>query len=230
MNSVIMPGGHSSCADPGFPRRTQSDSGELRRVFAVRLAAAVLAATAVPLAAAQPQIYRVDPELTSAEFAVSHLGLSSQHGHFSSTRGTIVLDPEAASGRVDFVVDARSVDTGWTARDDFLRSEDMFDSARYPVVRFRSTQLAFDHTQLIAVAGDLTLHNVTRHVDLKVARLECGSDPASGRDGCGAEVAASIKRSDFGMTYALGLVGDDIDLSFQVTAFRVPDGGEEERP
>jgi polyisoprenoid-binding protein YceI len=227
---VITPSRQSPDADPERPPRAQQDSAESRRILAGRVLAAVFAMMAVPLAAAQPQIYRVDPELTSADFAVSHLGLSSQHGHFSSTRGTIVLDPEAASGRVDFVVDARSVDTGWTARDDFLRSEDMFDSARYPVVRFRSTQLAFDHAQLVAVAGDLTMHNVTRHVDLKVARLECGNDPASGRDGCGAEVAATIKRSDFGMTYALGLVGDDIDLSFQVTAFRVPDAGEEERP
>jgi polyisoprenoid-binding protein YceI len=183
-----------------------------------------------PIEGRQPQVYRVDPELTSAEFAVSHLGLSTQHGHFVRTRGTIVVDSGAHAGRIDFVVDATSVDTGWGARDAFLRGEDMFDTAHFPVVRFRSTELHYDHEQLVGVVGDLTMHNVTRRVDLKVARLECGKDPVDGRDGCGAEVATTLKRSDFGMTYALSLVGDDVDLSFQVTAFRVPDAGEEERP
>jgi polyisoprenoid-binding protein YceI len=173
-------------------------------------------------------IYRVDPDLTSAQFAVSHLGLSMQRGHFGRTRGTIVLDPEVHAGRIDFIVDASSIDTGWAARDAFLRGADMFDTAHYPVVRFRSTRLAFDSSRLIAVSGELTMHNVTRPVELHVARLDCGRDQESGRDGCGAEVDTTIKRSDFGMRYALGLVGDDIGLSFQVTAFRVSSDDEAE--
>lgn len=181
-------------------------------------------------AALAPEVYRVDPELTNAQFAVSHMGLSLQRGHFGRTRGTIVLDPEAHTGRIDFVVDASSIDTGWTARDAFLRGEDMFDTRHYPVVRFRSTQLSFDSARLIGVAGELTMHNVTRAVELHVARLDCGKDPDSGREGCGAEVDTVIRRSDFGMNYALGMVGDDIGLSFQVTAFRVPPDGEADQP
>ena len=175
-------------------------------------------------------IYRVDPDLTSAQFAVSHLGLSLQRGHFGRTRGTIVLDPEAHAGRIDFIVDASSIDTGWAARDAFLRGEDMFDTAHYPVVRFRSTRLAFDSARLVAVSGELTMHNVTRPVELHVARLDCGRDQESGRDGCGAEVETTIKRSEFGMRYALGIVGDDIGLSFQVTAFRVSSDDEADKP
>ncbi|MGH8714339.1 MAG: YceI family protein [Casimicrobiaceae bacterium] len=194
---------------------------------------AVLAAAmsfAIASAAAAPEIYRVDPDLTSVQFTVSHMGLSMQRGHFDRTRGTIVLDPEAHGGRIDFIVDAASVDTGWNARDAFLRGGDMFDAAHYPVVRFHSTRLTFDDARLVAVAGELTMHNVTRPVELRVARLDCGKDPDSGRDGCGAEADTVIKRSDFGMSYALGMVGDDIDLSFQVTAFRVPPEGESEEP
>jgi polyisoprenoid-binding protein YceI len=199
----------------------------------VLLAFATLAAAtsfAAAAAGAAPEVYRVDPELTSTQFAVSHMGLSMQRGHFGRTRGTIVLDPEAHAGRVDFVIDASSVDTGWTARDAFLRGEDMFDTAQYPVMRFRSTQLTFDDARLVGVAGELTMHNVTRPVELRVARLDCGKDPDSGRDGCDAEADTVIKRSDFGMSYAIGMVGDDIDLSFQVTAFRVPPEGEAEKP
>lgn len=203
------------------------------RVGALVFAVGMLV-TAMPFAGAAagvaPEVYRVDPELTNAQFAVSHMGMSLQRGHFGRTRGTIVLDPEAHTGRIDFVVDASSVDTGWAARDAFLRGEDMFDTAHYPVVRFRSTRLTFESARLIAVAGELTMHNVTRPVDLHVARLDCGKDPDSGREGCGAEVDTVIKRSDFGMNYALGMVGDDIGLSFQVTAFRVPPDGEADPP
>ena len=200
---------------------------------ALAFATGMLAATAAPedeAADAALEVYRVDPELTSAQFAVRHMGLSVQRGHFGRTRGTIVLDPDAHTGRIDFVVDAASVDTGWGPRDAFLRGADMFDTAHYPVVRFRSTGLTFDSSRLVAVAGELTMHNVTRPVALHVARLDCGKDPDSGFEGCGAEVDTVIKRSDFGMKYALGIVGDDTALTFQVTAFRVPRDGESDSP
>jgi polyisoprenoid-binding protein YceI len=184
------------------------------------LVAALFALTHVAGASAAPDTYRVDPELSSTEFAVSHLGLSTQHGHFGRMEGTIVIDPEGHSGAVDFVVDATTVDTGWGPRDAWLRGEDMFDVAHYPVMRFRSTQLVFNQDRLIGISGLLTLRDVTRPVILKIERMQCGSDPDDGREGCGAGAVSKIKRSEFGLTYALGLVGDDIDLWFQVTAFR----------
>lgn len=212
---------------PALQRRLVGRAAAL--LFAIGTLGAA-AAPGVDPGAGAPEIYRVDPELTSAQFAVSHMGLSTQRGHFGSTRGTIVLDPEAHTGRIDFIVDASSVDTGWAPRDAFLRGADMFDTARYPVVRFQSTRLTFDSARLVEVAGDLTMHNVTRPIQLRVAWLDCGKDPDSGREGCGAEVGTVIKRSDFGMTYALGLVGDDVGLTFQVTAFRAQRDGEADRP
>jgi polyisoprenoid-binding protein YceI len=215
-------------------RPTRSTGAPGCRVGALLFAAAMLVATVGSAQAGEAaealSIYRVDPDLTSAQFAVRHLGLSMQHGHFGRTRGTIMLDSEAHAGRIDFIVDASSVDTGWGPRDAFLRGEDMFDTAHYPVVRFHSTRLAFDSARLVGVSGELTMHNVTRPVELHVARLDCGRDPESGRDGCGAEVDTTIRRSDFGMRYAPGIVGDDIGLSFQVTAFRVSSDEEADQP
>jgi len=173
-------------------------------------------------ARAAPETYRVDTQLSSTEFAVTHLGISKQRGRFGRTEGTIVLDNEGHTGDIDLVIDATSVDTGWSARDAWLRGEDMFDVARFPVMRFHSTQLVFNHDRLIGIAGMLTLRDITRPVILKIERMQCGRDPDGDREGCGAGAVSTIKRSDFGLTYALGLVGDDIELTFQVTAFRVP--------
>jgi polyisoprenoid-binding protein YceI len=186
------------------------------------LAAALFALAHAEVVTAAADIYRVDPELSSTEFAVSHLGLSTQRGRFGRMEGTIVIDAEGHTGAIDFVVDATGVDTGWGARDAWLRGEDMFDVAHYPVMRFRSTQLVFNQDRLIGMAGLLTLRDVTRPVILKIERMQCGRDPDGGREGCGAGAVSTIKRSEFGLTYALGLVGDDIALSFQVTAFRAP--------
>jgi polyisoprenoid-binding protein YceI len=187
---------------------------------------ATIAATLFALAhcaalSAAPDTYLVDPQLSSTEFAVSHLGISKQRGHFGHMEGTIVIDAENHSGAIDFVVDATTVDTGWGVRDAWLRGEDMFDVAHFPVMRFHSTQLVFNQDRLIGITGLLTLRSVTRAVILKIERMQCGSDPDGGREGCGAGAVSTIKRSDFGLTYAMGLIGDDIDLSFQVTAFRV---------
>jgi polyisoprenoid-binding protein YceI len=184
------------------------------------LAATLFALAHAAGATAAPDTYRVDPDLSSTEFAVSHLGMSTQRGHFGRMQGTIVIDPEGHSGAIDFVIDATTVDTGWGARDAWLRGEHMFDVAHYPVMRFRSTQLVFNEERLIGMTGLLTLRDVTRPVILKIDRLQCGSEPDGVREGCGAGAVSTIKRSDFGLTYGLGLVGDDIDLSFQVTAFR----------
>jgi polyisoprenoid-binding protein YceI len=186
--------------------------------FAVALFAAAHAA----VAGAAPESYYVEPELSSTEFAVTYLGLARQHGRFGRTEGSIVLDPQDHTGNIDLVVDATSVDTGWGVRDAWLRGEDMFDVANFPVMRFKSTQLVFNQDRLIGISGLLTLRGVTRPVVLKIDRLQCGPVPDNGRESCGAGAVSTIKRSEFGLTFALGLIGDDIDLEFRVIAYRVP--------
>jgi polyisoprenoid-binding protein YceI len=182
-------------------------------------------------AAAAAQTYRVDPEQTTAGFAVSHLGIVRQRGHFDRAWGTIVIDPAGgAGGSIDVVIDPSSIDTGWNLRDDFLRSEDMFDVTRYPVVRFRSTHLEYRDGRIVAAEGDITLHGVTRSLRLNVERLACGRNPADGREGCGATVTGRLLRREFGMEFAWPLVGDDVDLDFAITAFRVRDEGETDAP
>lgn len=184
------------------------------------VAGALLLTAQADVVQAAPESYRVEAQMSSTEFSVIHLGLSRQYGRFGRTEGAILIDPLEHSGTIDLVVDARSVDTGWSVRDAWLRGEDMFDVARFPVMRFESTQLVFNQERLIGISGQLTLHGVTRPVVLKIERMQCGVIPDSGREGCGAGASASIKRSDFGLTYALGLIGDDIDLNFQVVAYR----------
>jgi len=205
------------CASSSPSRRTRDRSAS------GRLAGALFALAPVWLCASQasaaPEVYRIDPAATRAKFAVAHLWVTTLRGSFGRMQGTISLDSERHTGSIDFTVDADSVDTGWPVRDDFIRGERMFDASRFPHVRFRSTELSFGAAGLSGASGELTMHNVTRPVAVRVERMDCG--PESRGERCGVAVGSQIRRSDFGMTFGLPFVGDEIDLWFQLTAHRV---------
>jgi polyisoprenoid-binding protein YceI len=171
-------------------------------------------------AATGAEVFRIDPAATRAEFAVDHFWLATLHGSFARTHGTIVLDSRARTGSIDLAVDADSVATGWSVRDDFIRGQHMFDASSFPEVRFRSRQLAFDGKSLAGATGELTLRDVTRPVAVRVERMDCRVEDRS-TERCGVAVVSSIRRSDFGMDFALPFVGDEVALSFHLSVRRV---------
>ena len=165
-------------------------------------------------AGADPIHYRVDPALTSVEFAIVQFGVFVQNGRFATTSGGIVYDAAVPFGSVSLDIVASSVTTGWSSRDDFIRSEDLFDADHHPVVRFRSTHLQFATDRLVRVDGNLTLRGATRPVSFTITKADCGHET------CVAEASATIRRRDFGMDFAWPLIGDDVQLKFRVTGIR----------
>ena len=183
--------------------------------------AAWLAAS--PGARADAGTLLVDSGLTRARFAVEYLGMATAHGRFGRTSGTIGVDAQQKVERIDLAIDTESVDMGWDLRDAFVRSEVMFDVQRFPRLHFRSTHVSYEGARLVGVEGDLTLRGVTRPVRLDVARVECAIRPDDGREACGALVTGRISRRAFGMDFAYPLIGDEVTLEFELTAFRVGD-------
>lgn len=173
-----------------------------------------------PESRAQAEVFRVDPEGSRAEFSVGHGDRVSFRGAFRAMWGTIRLDRSEKALGVDFIVDARSVATGWQVRDAFIRSEFVFDSGRHPAMRFASRHAGFDGGRLAEIGGELTLRGVTRDVRLEVTRFACGTPPDSA-DRCAAHVRTRVRRSDFGVDVATDLVGDDVELEFDLAADRV---------
>lgn len=187
----------------------------------MRPAGALLcAALAVTPARGEVAVYRVDPALTAANFSVVHLGFIRAHGTFAQVTGRIALDEAAGTGQVDLDIGTASVATGWSLRDAFLRGEHMFDSARHPFVRFRSTRLVFADGHLTRVDGDLSLRGVTRPVSFAVVALACGAGRHAGHAGCDAEAAGTIRRGDFGMGFAWPVIDDEVELRFVIGATR----------
>jgi len=170
--------------------------------------------------------WQIDPAHTAIEFGVKHMMFTTVRGSFGAFQGEVALDQSNPSASaVQVKIDAASIDTGVTDRDNHLRSGDFFDVEAFPQITFRSTQVngAIDEGEKFEIVGELTIRDVTREVVLEATFDGTGTDPWGGsRSGFGA--TTKIDRRDFGLTWNQALetggvlVGHDITITLQVQA------------
>ncbi len=177
-----------------------------------------LALSVLPTLAAADS-YTVDPAHTYPNFKLSHLGFSTMHGRFGKTSGKIRMDRNKGTGSVDIVIDVASIDTGFRKRDDHLRSLDFFNAVEFPEITFKSDKVTFKGDGA-TLTGKLTIKGVTKTVSLDVPSINCGTHPFNKKQVCGFDASMQFKRSDFGMTYGLPGIGDDIRMEIEVEAFK----------
>ena len=132
----------------------------------------------------------------------------------------MVINALKQSGSVDIAFDLQSVMTGVPKFDEHLRGKDFFEVDEHPTATFRSSKVTFEGDAPAAVTGNLTIKGVTRPVTLQVTSFKCMPHPMMKVPACGANATAQIKRSDFGLSYALPAVPDDIQLTIEVEATR----------
>ncbi|MDH5300026.1 MAG: YceI family protein [Gammaproteobacteria bacterium] len=166
-------------------------------------------------ATANAATYQIDPTHTYPNFTIDHLGYSMTYGRFGATSGTIDLDLAKKTGAVNIVIDAASIDTGFKKRDDHLRSPDFFNVNEFPQITYKSTSVKFTSDSTAKVDGQLTIMGVTKPVSLDVTRIKCAVHPMNKKDVCGFDAKTAIKRSDFGVKYALPAVGDEVQIMIQ---------------
>ncbi len=181
------------------------------------LLAAALSLSALSAAHAA-DTYQFDESHTFPRFSLSHLGFSHFQGRFDKTTGSATLDVAAKTGSVEATIDVASIDTGVAKLDEHLKSPDFFDVAKYPTISFKSSKLTFKGKALSSVTGDLTLHGVTKPVTLSVVHFACGEHPMKKVAACGADLVGKLKRSDFGISTYVPLVGDEVTLAIEVEA------------
>jgi polyisoprenoid-binding protein YceI len=180
----------------------------------------------VPAAAAQPARWSLDASHSHVGFAVRHLMISNVRGEFTRVEGTArydAADPE--STRVSVKIDVASINTREEKRDAHLRSADFFDAEQYPHITFISTS-AKRRGDGLELAGDLTIHGVTRAVALSVEDITPESRDPYGNVRVGATAKTKIRRSDFGMQWNAALetggvlVGDEVSIVLEVELIR----------
>lgn len=183
--------------------------------LSLSLAAPALAqiAPSTDPAAVRPGAYKIEPSHTRVVFAVSHMGFSTWYGDFTGASGSLTLDPaKPADSRLQVSVPVASVATTNAVLDGELKSADWLDAARFPTMSFTSRRVTVTGPGRADVLGDLTLHGVTRPLTLHATFNAAGTNPLSKAYTVGFEARGAIKRSDFGVTKYVPLIGDEVQI------------------
>ena len=188
----------------------------LRKIAATFALAAALAAPAV----AAPETYVLDSAHSYPRFSYNHFGYSTQVSRFNKTTGKIIYDKEAKTASVDIVIDTTSVDSGFPVFNEHLRSEDFFDTAKYPTATFKSTKVIFEGDKPSAIEGDLTIKGITKPVTLTVTTFHAMPHPTNKKDAIGANAFTTVKRSEFNAGKYAPNVGDEIRIDLGVEAIK----------
>ncbi len=167
--------------------------------------------------------WQLDTAHTTVSFTAKHMMITKTRGLFKGVTGTIEYDEaNPAASSVNVEIPAATVDTGMEPRDNHLRSADFFDVENYPTISFRSTRIEPKGGRW-AIAGDLTIRGVTRPVVLDAESLGIVT-AMDGRRYAGFEATTRINRSEWGLTWNVGLeaggwlVSDDVTIELEVAA------------
>lgn len=192
-----------------------------------RLAVAAAWLLAPSLAAASS--WQIDSAHSSAQFAVSHLMVSTVRGTLGKVTGNVTLDEsDVTKSSVTATIDATGIDTREAKRDEHLRSPDFLDTKQFPTITFTSTKVEKLDERRYQVTGDLTLRGVTKPVVLTVEGSPTPMQDPFGNTKLGGVVKTKINRQDFGIAWnkkldAGGLVvGDEVDVTIDVELNKAP--------
>ncbi len=174
---------------------------------------------------AEVQTWQIDPNHTAAQFSVRHMGISTVRGAFTKVSGSAQYDPaDPSKTAVEATIDAASVDTRVSMRDDDLRSPNYFEVAKYPTITFKSKSVQAAGTGKLKIVGDLTIHGVTKEVALDVDGPSAPVTDPRGNTHVGASASTTIKRTDFGVGSSNPMIGEDITITIDVELVRKAPG------
>ena len=157
---------------------------------------------------AEPVTYVIDSSHTFPSFEADHFaGLSVWRGKVNHTEGTVVYDREAQTGTIDVIMDMATIDFGLD-RMNVEATEKILHVAEFPVATYVGRLADFVNGAPTAVEGTLTLHGVSRPVDLVIEHFRCQPHFRTQVEVCGAGATATIDRSEFGLVR-------DLDLGFR---------------
>ena len=185
----------------------------------------LLAAICVCAPAKAVETFKIDPSHSTIGFKVRHM-LGAAKGKFTKFNGTIEVDrdhPEQSS--VNVTIQTASIDTAIAKRDEHLRSADFFNVEKYPQITFKSGGVKQTGANTGDIAGDLSMHGVTRPITLHVQLLgdpQAAVKSSTTRWRVG---TAPIRRSQFGLVFSksaetVSMIADEVSVDIEIEAQR----------
>jgi polyisoprenoid-binding protein YceI len=167
--------------------------------------------------------WNIDPVHSAVEFKLKHMMISNVKGQFTGIHGVLALDAtDLTNSLVEASIEAASITTRDLQRDAHLKSADFFDVQTFPTLTFKSTRISRVGDGELAVAGDLTIHGVTRNVVFTVDGPTSPAKDPWGNTRLGLSATTKINRKDFGLNWNAALetggilVGDEVTVSLDV--------------
>jgi polyisoprenoid-binding protein YceI len=169
-----------------------------------------------------PGRWQIDPGHTELAFIGRHFMLTKVRGRFTGVAGAIVVAEEPGETTAEVTIDMTSVDSGNQARDDHLRSPDLFDTANHPTATFTGRAADWDGSRG-TLTGELTIRGITRPVTLAAEYLGHAADPWGGQRAV-FTAAGTVNREDWDLTWNMPLdnggllVSKDIRIEIELEA------------
>jgi polyisoprenoid-binding protein YceI len=158
--------------------------------------------------------WTVDKAHSKLGFSITHMMISEVDGTFNSFDAKIVSTNEDFSdATIELTADVNSIDTNNEGRDGHLKNEDFFDAPKYPTLVFKSTEFKKIADKKYKLIGNLTMHGVTKPVELEATLGGTMVDKRSNKTVAGFKVTGTIKRSDFGVGSSGPGLGDEVVLN-----------------
>ena len=170
--------------------------------------------------------WKIDASHSEVLFKVKHMMITNVTGHFTEIEGSIETEEEDfTTAMVDFKAKTASVNTNSEQRDTHLRSAEFFDADQFPTVNFKSTRVTKGAGNAYQMEGDLTLHGITKNINLQIEFGGINKDPW-GQTKAGFTVNGKINRGDFGLVWNSVLetggvlVSEEVRISAEVQLIR----------
>jgi polyisoprenoid-binding protein YceI len=168
---------------------------------------------------AAPGTYSIDPVHSSVAFRIKHMNIAPFYGQFDEMTGSVNFDAaDPTKSSIETSIKVESVNTHNGKRNDHLKSPDFFNAAKFPTMEFKSKSFAKSGENAFDVAGDLTIHGVTKPVTIKLEKTGEGKTQMGERIGFGAEF--TVKRSDYGITFMPDGLGDEVKVALGIEAVK----------
>jgi len=158
--------------------------------------------------------FAIDKTHAKIIFSTTHFGFSTYYGLFNDFDAKLAFDPKAPTkSDLEVTVNLNGIDTTNPKLDEHLKSPDFFNVAQYPTASFKSTKIEVTGATTGKITGDLTLHGVTKPVELSATFNGGGTNPMTKAYVLGFNATGVIKRSEFGIKTFVPAVGDDVQLT-----------------
>jgi len=158
----------------------------------------------------------MDPAHSELLFKVKHLMITNVKGEFRNFDAHVATTGDNFNNaKVSTTIEAGSIFTNNTDRDNHLKSGDFFDVEKYPKLTFEGTQFEKLDDENYKLKGMLTIKDTSKEIVLDVEYGGTQKDPW-GNTKAGFSFSGKFNRKDWGLNWNAALEAGGVMVSDEV--------------